>query len=52
MPMSVMQEIRVDYSVSLHEIAPLLNELSRQRADEEGGDPVPEQIEIEAKIAE
>jgi two-component system chemotaxis response regulator CheB len=52
MPMSVMQEIRVDYAVSLHEIAPLLNELSRQRADEEGGYRVPEQIEIEAKIAE
>jgi two-component system, chemotaxis family, protein-glutamate methylesterase/glutaminase len=50
--MSVMQEINVDYSVSLREIAPLLNELSRQRADEEGGYPVPEQIEIEAKIAQ
>jgi two-component system, chemotaxis family, protein-glutamate methylesterase/glutaminase len=52
MPLSVMQDIKVDYSVSLREIAPLLNELSHQQADEEGRYPVSEQIEIEAKIAE
>lgn len=52
MPLSVMQEIEVDYSVSLREIAPLLNELSRQQADEEERYPVPDQVEIEARIAE
>ena len=52
MPMSVMQEIKVDYSVPLREIAPLLNELSRQQSDDEGRYPVSNQIEIEAKIAE
>ena len=35
MPMSVMQEIRVDYSLSLVEIAPLLSELSRETVEEE-----------------
>lgn len=52
MPMSVMQRIRVDYSLSIREIAPLLNELSRQTAEEEGGFPVPDQIDIEARIAQ
>ncbi len=51
MPMSVMQEIRVDYSVPLREIAPLLYELSRQQADEEARYPMPDQVEIETKIA-
>jgi two-component system chemotaxis response regulator CheB len=36
MPMSVMQEIKVDYSMSLRDIAPLLTKLSQQPADEEG----------------
>jgi two-component system, chemotaxis family, protein-glutamate methylesterase/glutaminase len=52
MPMSVMQEIKVDYSRPLHEIAPLLDELSRQTAEEEGRYPVPDEIEIESRIAE
>jgi two-component system chemotaxis response regulator CheB len=52
MPLSVMRQIRVDYSLPLGEIAPLLNELSRQKADEEGRYRVPDDIEIEAKIAE
>ena len=52
MPMSVMQEIRVDYSVPLREMAALLNELSRQTTEEEGRYPVPDQIEIETRIAE
>jgi two-component system chemotaxis response regulator CheB len=52
MPMSVMQEIRVDYSMTLREIGPLLYELSHQQADEEGSYAVPDQVEIEAKIAE
>ena len=52
MPMSVMQEIRVDYSLPLREIAPLLNDLSRQTVEEEGRYAVPDEIEIETRIAE
>jgi two-component system chemotaxis response regulator CheB len=35
MPMSVMQQIQVDYSLSLREIAPLLNKLCREEAAED-----------------
>jgi two-component system chemotaxis response regulator CheB len=52
MPMSVMQEVKVDYSLPLSEIAPLLSQLSRQTVEEEGRYPVPDQIEIEARIAQ
>ena len=52
MPLSVMQEVRVDYSLSLREIAPLLEQLSHEIADEEGRYPVPDEVEIEARIAE
>ena len=40
MPMSVMQEIKVDYSLPLHEIAPLLNELSYETLEKEGAYPM------------
>jgi two-component system chemotaxis response regulator CheB len=52
MPLSVLQGVRVDYSVPLDEIPPLLDKLSRQAADEEGRYPVPDEIEIESRIAE
>jgi two-component system, chemotaxis family, protein-glutamate methylesterase/glutaminase len=52
MPMSVMQAIRVDYSLPLREIAPVLSALSRQTVTEEGRYPVPDDVEIEARIAE
>jgi len=52
MPMSVMQDIEVDYSLPLHEIALLLNQLSRETVEEEGHYPVPDEIEIESRIAE
>lgn len=52
MPMNVVQGIKVDYSLPLLEIPPLLNELSYRSADEEGRYPVPEKIEIEARIAQ
>src|SRR6185436_6379542 len=52
MPRSVMQEIKVDYSLPLREIAPLLAELSRQTAEEKERYLVPDQIEIEARIAQ
>jgi len=51
MPMSVMQTIKVDYSLPLREIGPLLNHLSREKVEQEGGYPVPEEVEIEARIA-
>jgi two-component system chemotaxis response regulator CheB len=51
MPRSVMQSIKVDYSLPLREIGPLLSELSRQAAVE-GDHPVADELEIEAKIAE
>jgi two-component system chemotaxis response regulator CheB len=52
MPMSVMQEIEVDYSLPLREIAPLLNQLSRETAVEEERYRVPDEVEIESRIAE
>jgi two-component system, chemotaxis family, protein-glutamate methylesterase/glutaminase len=52
MPMSVMQEIKVDYSLPLREIAPLLNTLSREVVYEEERYPVPDDVEIESRIAE
>ncbi len=52
MPMNVMQYTKVDYSIPLREIAPLLGKLSHEKAEEEGNYPVPDQLEIEARIAE
>jgi len=52
MPMSVLQDIRVDYSLPLREIAPLLNTLSCEVADEEGRFSVPDEVELESRIAE
>lgn len=52
MPLSVMQSMKVDYSIRLGDIAPLLNKLSRQPANEEGRYPVPEEVDIEARIAQ
>ena len=52
MPLSVMQDIQVDYSLPLREIPPLLNQLSREVADEEERYPVADEVEIESRIAE
>lgn len=51
MPLSVMQDIKVDYSVPLNEIGPLLNRLTREPVAEEGGYLLAEEVELEAKIA-
>ena len=51
MPLSVLHDVKVDYTVPLREIAPLLNRLSRESADDEGRYPVSDEIEIEARIA-
>ena len=50
MPLSVMQQIKVDYSVPLSAIGPLLDTLTRQTAEDEGDYPVPKEMEIEARI--
>jgi two-component system chemotaxis response regulator CheB len=47
-----MQGVKVDYSLRLDEIAPLLYKLSRETAEGEGTYPVSEKIEIESRIAE
>jgi two-component system chemotaxis response regulator CheB len=52
MPLSVMQDTKVDYSLPIHEIGPLLVQLSYETAEEEGRYPVPDEIEIESRIAE
>jgi two-component system chemotaxis response regulator CheB len=52
MPLSVMHDMKVDYSRPLREIPPLLYKLSQEPAEEEGRYPVPDELEIEARIAE
>ena len=52
MPLNVMQAVKVDYSLPLREIAPLLARLSHETAEEEGRYPVPDDLEIESRIAE
>ena len=52
MPMSVIQEIQVDYSLPLGEIPSALDRLSRETAEEEGRYPMPDEVELEARIAE
>jgi len=51
MPLSVLHDVKVNYTVPLREIAPLLNRLSRESAADEGRYPVSDEIEIEARIA-
>jgi two-component system chemotaxis response regulator CheB len=51
MPTSVMQDISVDYSVPLCEIGPLLTRVAQEHVAEEGGYPLAEEVELEAKIA-
>ena len=52
MPMSVMQDIKVDYSIPLADIPPLLDKLSRGTAEDESRYPVSDEVEIETRIAE
>lgn len=51
MPMNVIQGMQVDYSLPLAEIGPLLNKLSYETVEEERY-PVPDQVDIEARIAQ
>ena len=51
MPLSVLHDVKVDYTLPLREIAPLLDRLARESADDEGRYPVSDEIEIESRIA-
>jgi two-component system chemotaxis response regulator CheB len=52
MPSSVMRNVKVDYSVPLSDVAPLLVRLANEPAEDEGAYPVDEEFETENKIAE
>jgi two-component system chemotaxis response regulator CheB len=52
MPMSVIRHIRVDHRLPLADIPPLLARLARERAAKEGDYPVPDELKLEAEIAE
>jgi two-component system chemotaxis response regulator CheB len=52
MPLSALRHIAVDYCVPLAEIGPLLVRLTDESAEEKGEIEVPDDIEIEVKIAE
>src|SRR5215210_127448 len=52
MPMSVIQEITVDYSLLLSDIVPILYGLAQESTEEEGRYPVPDELEIESRIAQ
>jgi two-component system chemotaxis response regulator CheB len=51
MPASAMRHVKVDYSLPLGEIAPLLVRLSNTPAEEEGASQVSDEMEIEISIA-
>jgi two-component system, chemotaxis family, protein-glutamate methylesterase/glutaminase len=51
MPLSALDQVEVDYTLPLAEIAPLLARLSRTSVAEQGGYEVPEELDIEVSIA-
>jgi two-component system, chemotaxis family, protein-glutamate methylesterase/glutaminase len=51
MPASAFRQVRVDYCLPIAEIAPLLVSLTATPLDEEGEYEVPEEMEIEVRIA-
>lgn len=52
MPMSAMENTRVDYILPLAEIAPLLTHLASVEAEEEGAFPMSDDLKTEGEIAE
>jgi two-component system, chemotaxis family, protein-glutamate methylesterase/glutaminase len=52
MPSSVMRNVKVDFSVPLSDVAPLLVHLANEPAEDEGAYPVDEDLETESKITE
>lgn len=51
MPQSALEQVEVDYTLPLAEIAPLLSRLADTSVAEQGGYEVPEDLNIEVKIA-
>lgn len=51
MPQSAMQHVRVDHVLRAEEIAPLLVRLAADSDTREGAEAVPEEVDIEVKIA-
>jgi two-component system chemotaxis response regulator CheB len=51
MPESALEYVDVDHCLPLGEIAPLLARLAREPAEEEGAYPVPDDMELESKLA-
>ncbi len=51
MPQSALAQVEVDYMLPLAEIAPMLARLARTSVAEQGGYEVPEELDIEVKIA-
>lgn len=51
MPQSALGEVEVDYTLRVAEIAPLLSRLAGTSVAEQGGYELPEELEIEVKIA-
>ena len=51
MPESALEYVNVDHCLPLESIAPLPVRLSREPAEEEGAYPVPDDMELESKIA-
>jgi two-component system chemotaxis response regulator CheB len=51
MPQSAMQNVKVDYRLSLSDIAPMLNELAHMPAAREGAYAVSERMKLEVEIS-
>lgn len=51
MPASAMRQVKVDHCLNIAEIAPLLVRLTNTQVIEEGGYEVPEEMDIEIRIA-
>ncbi len=51
MPLSAINQVEVDYTLPLAEMAPLLARLARTSVAEQGGYAVPEELNIEVSIA-
>ena len=51
MPESALRYAGVDYCLPLNEIPPLLARVAREEAEEEGAYPVPDDMELESRIA-
>src|SRR5215211_1730254 len=51
MPQSALDQVEVDYTLPLAGMAPLLSRLARTSVAEQGGYEVPEELDIEVKIA-